>query len=362
MHGPLIQEVELEFQSGICSHNGEPFTGIAVSQFSDGQRRTETPYENGWRQGECKSWYPNGQLRELWHANDNVCHGTRTAWYPTGNLKVRGLYEFGSVIEVETWDESGSVATTYHNDARIRAMRDWAERGKHWMAARRKPEFDVNIAEATRIQANLAKAVERYDVLAPRIQHVAGVDVAYAKGDDARVYAGVVIINCETMETIETATATGVATFPYTPGLFAFRELPPLWTALEKIHNKPELLICDGQGIAHFRRCGLASHLGVLLDVPTIGCGKTRLLGEYDEPGPQRGASSLLTDAGEVIGSVLRTQDSVKPLFVSIGHRVSLQTAEQWILRLANQYRQPEPIRRANELVCRLRTDDTGAN
>lgn len=124
--------------------------------------------------------------------------------------------------------------------------------------------------------------------------------------------------------------------------------------ALKQIKLLPQLIVCDGQGIAHPRRFGLASHLGVLLDIPTIGCGKTKLLGEFKDPDLKRGAHSPLVDNCEVIGSVLRTRDNIKPIFVSIGHRVSLKTACEWILELSPRYRLPETTRRADQLVNKV--------
>lgn len=217
--------------------------------------------------------------------------------------------------------------------------------------------WDVDVARAVQIQTELALVVEKRDRLSNDVRHVAGVDVAYEKHDGDHIFGAVVVIDLMTYETIATATCQGTVAFPYVPGLFAFRELPHLLKAFEELQRVPDLVICDGQGLAHPRRCGLASHLGVLLDVPTVGCGKTRFIGEFDEPAIERGSASPLYDESDVIGSVLRTQDGVKPLFVSIGHRISLETAERWILRLAGRYRQPEPIRRANEIVNKLRSN-----
>lgn len=194
----------------------------------------------------------------------------------------------------------------------------------------------------------------REDSLVSPVRLVAGVDVASEKAGD-RLFAAVVVLNAMTLEIVATANSSGNATFPYIPGIFSFRELPPLCEALQRLDSSPDLIICDGQGIGHPRRFGLASHLGVLFDVPTIGCGKSCLTGSYSPPAHDRGSFSDLVDDGEVIGSVLRTQSNVKPIFVSIGHRVSLQTARDWVLRLAPRFRQPEPIRRANELVNALR-------
>lgn len=213
---------------------------------------------------------------------------------------------------------------------------------------------DVSSEEAKAIQTRLSRDVLRCDQFANEVHHVAGVDVAYDKCG-RRAFAGIVILDADSFEVVETRTATDRCRFPYVPGLFAFRELPHLLKCFEQVKFAPDLVICDGQGIAHPRRFGLASHLGVLLDIPTIGCGKTRHVGEYQEPRMRRGDFSPLVDGDETIGSVLRTQDGIKPLFVSIGHRVSLPSARAWILRLASKYRQPEPIRRVNEAVNKLR-------
>lgn len=214
-------------------------------------------------------------------------------------------------------------------------------------------DWNVSEAEAIAIQNRLAPFAIRQDDFGV-IRRIAGVDVAYNKSD-CKIFAVIVIIDAISGKIVETNVAVGDVIFPYVPGLFAFRELPHLLGLLESISEKPDLIICDGQGIAHPRRCGIATHLGLLAKVPTIGCGKTRHVGSFGELGEERGATSDLVDSGEVVGKALRTQDGVKPLFVSIGHRVSLNTAVDWILKLASKYRQPEPIRLANELACKTR-------
>jgi len=155
---------------------------------------------------------------------------------------------------------------------------------------------------------------------------VAGADVAYESGGD-RLFAAVVTQDLQTLAVLEAGTQQDLACFPYIPGLFSFREIPPLARALAKLAHAPDLLICDGHGLAHPRRFGLACHLGVLFDIPTIGCAKSCLIGQFDSPGDRRGDCSLLTYEGETIGAVLRTQDRRKPVFVSIGHRISLSSA-----------------------------------
>ena len=212
----------------------------------------------------------------------------------------------------------------------------------------------LTIDEAETLQKRLAGLVETTDRLPSTIERVGGADVAYEVGGE-RLFAAVVIQDAKTLSVLETGTHEDLAGFPYVPGLFSFRELPPLAEALRGLVQAPDLLVCDGQGFAHPRRFGLACHVGVVFDIPTIGCAKSRLIGQYDEPGEKRGDFSPLKHEGETIGAVLRTRDRTRPVFVSVGHRISLATACQWILRLAPHYRQPEPIRQANLLANRLR-------
>jgi deoxyribonuclease V len=212
----------------------------------------------------------------------------------------------------------------------------------------------LSVSEAERLQARLAGLVERSDRLPATIARVAGADVAYETEGD-RLFAAVVTQDPQTLSVLEAATHEDLAWFPYISGLFSFREIPPLARAWTKLACTPDLLICEGQGLAHPRRFGMACLLGLLFDVPTIGCAKSCLIGQYDSPGDRRGNYSFLTHKGETIGAVLRTRDRTKPVFVSIGHRVSLTTACAWILQLTPSYRLPEPIRQANRVANHLR-------
>ncbi|ANY65226.1 endonuclease V [Paenibacillus sp. BIHB 4019] len=209
--------------------------------------------------------------------------------------------------------------------------------------------WNLSESEAIELQSELAQKVITEDQFTP-IHHVAGVDVAYSKNNDTLI-AAIVVLELNSLKIVESVVVEDRVQFPYIPSLFSFRELPPIIKAFEKIKNTPQLVVCDGQGLAHPRRFGLACHLGVLYDIPTIGCGKTRLLGSFSEPDQYRGAQSPLFDNNEIIGNVLRTQESIKPIFVSIGHRISLTTACQWILKLSPKYRLPETTRQADQLV-----------
>ncbi|MBK3530932.1 endonuclease V [Streptomyces sp. MBT72] len=160
------------------------------------------------------------------------------------------------------------------------------------------------------------------------------------------------VLDAATLETVEEATAVGTIAFPYVPGLLAFREIPTVLKALEELSVDPGLVVCDGYGLAHPRRFGLASHLGVLTGLPVIGVGKNPFTFTYEAPGPLRGDSSPLLDGDEVVGRALRTRENTSPVFVSVGHRISLDNACAHTLRLAGRYRQPESTRRADAL-CR---------
>ncbi|MFD0318457.1 endonuclease V [Streptomyces flavalbus] len=185
----------------------------------------------------------------------------------------------------------------------------------------------------------------------PGTGYVTGVDVAY---DDERdvVAAAAVVLDAVSLDTVAEATAVGRVSFPYVPGLLAFREVPTVLAALEALPCPPGLVVCDGYGLAHPRRFGLASHLGVLTGLPTIGVAKNPFTFTYDEPAHPRGSSSPLLAGVEEVGRALRTRDGVKPVFVSVGHRVRLDTACAHVLRLTPDYRLPETTRRADAL-CR---------
>jgi deoxyribonuclease V len=200
---------------------------------------------------------------------------------------------------------------------------------------------------AIALQKRLARRVVRADRLGP-VRHVCGVDVHYI---DGVAQGAAALYSFPRLEPRAHAIAREAVCFPYVPGLLAFRELPAALAALAALPLKPDLILCDAQGIAHPRRCGLASHLGLLARTPSIGVAKTRLVGEHRAPPRRRGAWVPLVDRGERVGAVLRTRAGVKPVYVSIGHRVSLATALRYVLACAPRYRLPEPLRRAHRLA-----------
>ncbi len=207
----------------------------------------------------------------------------------------------------------------------------------------------VDTAGARVIQNELRTQVVLADAFGT-IHSVAGVDVGFEKNNTI-TRAAVAVLEFPSLKPITQAIARIPTTFPYVPGLLSFRELPAILAALEQLKDLPDLILCDGQGIAHPRRLGIASHLGVLIDIPTIGVGKTRLIGTYREPGEQKGDWSELKDKEEIIGAVVRTRANVKPLYISSGHRVSLKSAIDFTLACTTRYRLPETTRAAHRLA-----------
>lgn len=215
--------------------------------------------------------------------------------------------------------------------------------------------WKVSPSEAIQIQKHLRSQLILES--APHvIETVAGVDVSYSRGSNL-LFASVAVLKRRPLFTIvEVATASYKTDFPYIPGLLSFREIPVVLKAWEKLTLRPDCLICDGQGIAHPRRIGIASHLGLIVDLPSIGCGKSLLTGLYLEPGPARGDSAPLIDRQEVIGTILRTKEKVAPVFISPGHRMTLDGAVETVLSCLTRFRLPEPIRMAHQRVNQART------
>jgi deoxyribonuclease V len=213
-----------------------------------------------------------------------------------------------------------------------------------------KHRWDVSTNEAIAIQRQLRDQVLTTNgITLAALRTIAGIDASY-QGTTGQAKAAIVVLTFPELEVIEQAVATRPSSFPYVPGLLSFREAPVVLDALSALRVRPDLLMCDGQGYAHPRRLGLASHHGVYLGMPSVGCAKSRLIGSYEEPGPTQGSVSPLTDHGEVIGMVLRSKTSTRPLFISSGHMIDLATAVELVLRCLRGFRLPEPTRLADKL------------
>jgi deoxyribonuclease V len=214
--------------------------------------------------------------------------------------------------------------------------------------------WEVTPEEAREIQNRLRGEVRVEPLDVEAVQTVAGADLSFDKGSET-VFAGIVVLRLPSLEVVEEVGVKTVSRFPYVPGLLSFRETPPLLEAWEKLRAPPDALICDGQGLAHPRRFGIASHLGVLLDRPTVGCAKRILTGRHGPVGEAPGDWAPLVDRGETVGAALRTRAGVTPVFVSVGHRCDLPSALALVRRCAGPTRVPETTRRAHEFVNRLR-------
>ncbi|NWF60183.1 MAG: deoxyribonuclease V [Fischerella sp.] len=210
--------------------------------------------------------------------------------------------------------------------------------------------WTLTVEEAIAIQEKLQSEVITSDQFQEPVQYVAGVDMGF-ETDGTISRAAVAVLSFPDLQLQETSIARRPTSFPYIPGFLSFREIPAVLDALEKIKITPDLILCDGQGIAHPRRFGIACHLGVLVDIPTIGVAKSLLIGKHEDLSETRGSWQPLVHKGETIGAVLRTRIGVKPVYVSSGHRISLTTAIDYVLRCTPKYRLPETTRIADKLA-----------
>jgi deoxyribonuclease V len=214
-------------------------------------------------------------------------------------------------------------------------------------------DWNLSPRDAVTLQSRLREQV----IIAPLdrpIETIAGADISFNKFSET-IYAGIVVLRLPSLETVEEVGVVTTTQFPYVPGLLSFRETPAVLEAWTKLKIEPEAVMFDGQGIAHPRRIGIASHVGLMLERPTIGCAKSVLVGKYEEPPLERGAWTPMVDRGETIGAAVRTKARVQPIFVSPGHLIDLEGAIQLAMQCDGGYRQPEPTRRAHLLVNALR-------
>ncbi len=223
------------------------------------------------------------------------------------------------------------------------------------MKTKLRTRWDVTPREAVRLQQTWRERVETQDRYAP-LRYVAGADLAFDPETNL-AFAGVIVYRLPALVEVERRMARRKLRFPYVPGLLSFRESPVLLAAFARLRVSPDVILIDGHGVAHPRRFGIACHLGLLLDRPTIGCAKSILVGEAGEPGAQAGSAVALVDKGEKVGVALRTRDNVRPIYVTIGHRVSLESAVRIVAQCVDGFRLPKPTREADHWVRDLRRD-----
>ena len=214
-------------------------------------------------------------------------------------------------------------------------------------------EWSLTPKEAVELQKKLRERV-RIEPPKGKIETVAGADISFNKFDPT-IYTAVVVLRLPGLEVAEEVAVVSETKFPYVPGLLSFRESPSVLEAWARLQTEPDAVMFDGQGLAHPRRIGIASHVGLLVERPTLGCAKSVLVGRYEEPGATRGSWTPLVDKGEIVGAAVRTKDRVQPIYVSPGHLMDVASAVELTLRCHGGYRQPEPTRRAHLLVNALR-------
>ncbi len=224
------------------------------------------------------------------------------------------------------------------------------------MEIRKLHAWDVTLKEAAVIQKSLRDQVLLTPLDLRRVRTVAGADVSFNRFSD-RIYAGFVVLDLKTLEPIEKVGAVMNVSFPYQPGLLSFREIPPLLKAARKLKSEPDAFVFDGQGIAHPRRIGIATHMGLILDRPTMGCAKSLLVGTYEDLDTDPGSTSPLVHKGELVGYAVRTKKNVQPVFISPGHRMDFESSNELALRCSGGYRIPEPTRLAHNYVNELRRE-----
>jgi deoxyribonuclease V len=224
------------------------------------------------------------------------------------------------------------------------------------MIARSLHPWDVSYREAIRIQENLRSNISLVNSTR-KVSSVAGADVSYSKRGEEGI-AAMVVLSYPGLDLLDEVFVKGKVSFPYIPGLLSFREAPLLIEVFQRLQRLPDVALYDGQGIAHPRSFGLASHMGLLLDLPSIGCAKKKLVGDFGDVGPQSGSTTPLKLGGKIVGSVIRTRKGVKPVFVSPGHRIDLETSMQLVLKTCRGFRLPEPLRRAHLMIKRIRSQE----
>lgn len=218
--------------------------------------------------------------------------------------------------------------------------------------------FNYTPQQAIKLQNELRGQVKICSFPPEKVRLIAGADLSFNKFSDT-IYAGIVVMTFPVLEVVEEAHIIMESRFPYIPGLLSFREIPAIAEVWKKLKIRPDVVVLDGHGIAHPRRMGIASHFGLLADCPAIGCGKTVLTGQFNEPEKEKGAFSYMYHKEEIVGAALRTKTGVKPVFISVGNKITLEDALSIMIQCSKSYRIPEPTRQAHLLVNRIRTEHT---
>ena len=341
--------------------NEMPYNGLIKTIYDTGEYEIETIVK-GLMHGMRRNFYANGKLKAISCYNSLYMLSYFLKYDKDGNvsnfllhdsyeniIKRVSIYSYDYPNDCYSWLEgdkyySEKQKESYDYEKWQRQRIYYMEKGYY--------ENDNDLLPYYKLQIEMRHQVIKQNELPAPIKYIAGVDVAY-NDVECRMVGGIVVLDANTLEIVEQSIHEMEVTFPYVPGLFSFREIPAVKAAFEKLSIKPDLIVCDGHGIAHPMGVGMATHLGIELDIPTIGCAKKRLVGFYEKEqlGKKRGDTLPLIWDNEEVGVALRTQDNTNPLFVSIGHKIDLQTAIDWVLKLTPHYRLTETTRAVDHLV-----------
>ncbi len=347
-------ELILNLEDEKYYYHGRLYSGV-VKRYEKGKVMSHYMVLEGVIRGIHIEYDQNGQIKLIGTYND-IRNGYFIEVYP--NSLLFWIVDMESIIEIIKVDNKGNTRDQFSIGQNNTYLKSWKEnRAQYEDEGLYDGGYDI--MPFYNLQNQLREKVIKSNELTD-VKYVAGVDVAYNELQQKMV--GVfVVLDASTFQIIEESWHEMKITFPYIPGLFSFREIPPLLEAYKKLKIKPDLIVCDGHGIAHPKGVGMATHLGLELDIPTIGCAKKRLIGAYDKEllNKERSSSQSLVWDDEVVGVALRTQIGVNPLFVSIGHKIDLESAIEWVLKLCPNYRLPETTRQADQLVNKLLKERT---
>lgn len=347
-------ELELNKENERYYHDNELYSGL-VERYESDNLLNRYHLLDGVLKGVLLGYDVNGEIKLIGSYND-VRNGYFIEFYEYGMLFT--VFDMESIIEILKVGKEGNRLERYSIDEDATSLKDWKLK-RNWNKDNDTYGEDFDIVPYYDLQNELKKKVIENSCLG-EVKYVAGVDVSYNELLQKMVGA-IVVLDANTLEVIEESSHEMEITFPYIPGLFSFREIPPLIEAYNKLEIKPDLIVCDGHGIAHPKGVGMATHLGIELNVPTIGCAKTRLVGAYERErlGKERGSTQSLKWDNKEVGVALRTQTGINPLFVSIGHKVDLETSISWVLELCPNFRLPETTRQADKLVNTIMKEKT---
>ncbi|WP_373552345.1 deoxyribonuclease V [Haliscomenobacter sp.] len=374
----LVSIYDLDFSSNTEKFylQGLEYTGFVKSPREDGII-VFFEVQNGLMKGVYREYNASNKLTKIGLYNE-LRNGYFLDYSPKS--EVFTVFDMDTIVELIKVDSQGNRVESYNikDKTNIQTFRKYNLNGKYedseehlsegWKRQREENASEgyygnnFDVIPYYELQNELQKRVQILESnLEEQVKFIAGADVAYDEREK-RMVGAIIVLNAETLCVEDQAYYELQIDFPYLPGLFSFREVPPLVAAFKKLTIKPDLIICDGHGIAHPKGIGMASHLGIELDIPTIGCAKTRLIGGHATVGSKRGDYAPLVFNDKEVGRVLRTQDHIKPLFVSVGHKISIDSACKWVLKLCTKYRLPETTRHADALARKILNEITEIN